>query len=414
MGKYIYPDAIITTAGHVDHGKTTLVHALSGVWVARYSEEIKRAMTVKLGYMTIGLYECPSMEGEFRVISDGLLKDGRCPNGDEPILRRKVSILDVPGHEVLISTMISGISYVDAALLVIDASMPVPQPQTEEHFTALSIMGLDKLIVVQNKLDLVAKEQALENYKQIKRFLSGTWAEDSPIIPVSSLHKVNIEAVSTLVDRLAKPREVSSGDFRMLVLRSFNVNKPGTAPDKLVGGVLGGTVIRGMAKVGDEIEIRPGLKLGNKYVPITTKIVSIAIGNERVDEARPGGLVGIGTELDPALTKADSLVGSVIGKPGTLPPVWNDLSLEFHRIEKPGDEALKELSFKPKDVVMVHVGSAAVMGIVKGFHGGRLDVMLRKAVSAEEDSKVVITKQVNNRWRIVGYGILKDGNVVLD
>jgi translation initiation factor 2 subunit 3 len=225
---------------------------------------------------------------------------------------------------------------------------------------------------------------------------------------------VNIEAVSTLVDRLAKPREVSSGDFRMLVLRSFNVNKPGTAPDKLVGGVLGGTVIRGMAKVGDEIEIRPGLKLGNKYVPITTKIVSIAIGNERVDEARPGGLVGIGTELDPALTKADSLVGSVIGKPGTLPPVWNDLSLEFHRIEKPGDEALKELSFKPKDVVMVHVGSAAVMGIVKGFHGGRLDVMLRKAVSAEEDSKVVITKQVNNRWRIVGYGILKDGNVVLD
>jgi len=414
MGKYIYPDAIITTAGHVDHGKTTLVHALSGVWVARYSEEIKRAMTVKLGYITIGLYECPSMEGEFRVISDGLLKDGKCPNGDEPILRRKVSILDVPGHEVLISTMISGISYVDAALLVIDASMPVPQPQTEEHFTALSIMGLDKLIVVQNKLDLVAKEQALENYKQIKRFLSGTWAEGSPIIPVSSLHKVNIEAVSTLVDRLAKPREVSSGDFRMLVLRSFNVNKPGTAPDKLVGGVLGGTVIRGMAKVGDEIEIRPGLKLGNKYVPITTKIVSIAIGNERVDEARPGGLVGIGTELDPALTKADSLVGSVIGKPGTLPPVWSDLFLEFHRIEKPGDEALKELSFKPKDVVMVHVGSAAVMGIVKGFHGGKLDVMLRKAVSAEEDSKVVITKQVNNRWRIVGYGILKDGNVVLD
>jgi len=325
-----------------------------------------------------------------------------------------VSILDVPGHEVLISTMISGISYVDAALLVIDASMPVPQPQTEEHFTALSIMGLDKLIVVQNKLDLVAKEQALENYKQIRRFLSGTWAEGSPVIPVSSLHKVNIEAVSTLVDRLVKPREVSDGDFRMLVLRSFNVNKPGTTPDKLVGGVLGGTVIRGMAKVGDEIEIRPGLRLGNKYVPITTKIVSIAIGNERVDEARPGGLVGIGTELDPALTKADSLVGSVIGKPGTLPPVWSDLSLEFHRIEKPGDEALKELSFKPKDVVMVHVGSAAVMGIVKGFHGDRLDIMLRKAVSAEEDSKVVITKQVNNRWRIVGYGILKDGNVVLD
>lgn len=97
------------------------------------------------------------------------------PNGDEPVLKRKVSILDVPGHEVLISTMISGISYIDAALLVIDASMPVPQPQTEEHFMALTIMGLSKLIVVQNKLDLVNKEQALENYKQIRQFLSNTW-----------------------------------------------------------------------------------------------------------------------------------------------------------------------------------------------------------------------------------------------
>ncbi|MCG2863024.1 MAG: translation initiation factor IF-2 subunit gamma [Vulcanisaeta sp.] len=414
MSKYVYPDAIITTAGHVDHGKTTLVHALSGVWVARYSEEIKRAMTVKLGYITIGLYECPSMEGEFRIISDGLLKDGKCPNGDEPILRRKVSILDVPGHEVLISTMISGVSYVDAALLVIDASMPVPQPQTEEHFMALGIVGVKKLIVVQNKLDLVTKEQALENYKQIKNFLRGTWAEGSPIIPVSSLHRVNIEAVSTLINELVKPREVAGGDFRMLVLRSFNVNRPGTPPDKLVGGVLGGTVIRGSAKVGDEIEIRPGLKLGNKYEPIITKIVSIAIGDERVEEARPGGLVGIGTELDPALTKADSLVGSVVGKPGTLPPVWSDLSLEFHRIERPRDEALREVSFKPKDVVMVHVGSAAVMGIVKGFHGNTLDVTLRKAVSADEGSKVVITKQINNRWRIIGYGILKGGNVVLE
>ncbi|MGC8607697.1 MAG: translation initiation factor IF-2 subunit gamma [Vulcanisaeta sp.] len=414
MSKYIYPDAIIATAGHVDHGKTTLVHALSGVWVARYSEEIKRAMTVKLGYITIGLYECPSMEGEFRIISDGLLKDGKCPNGDEPALKRKVSILDVPGHEVLISTMISGISYIDAALLVIDASMPVPQPQTEEHFTALTIMGLNKLIVVQNKLDLVNKEQALENYKQIKQFLGNTWAKNSPVIPISSLHKVNIEVISTLIDKLVPPREASGGDFRMFVLRSFNVNKPGTSPDKLVGGVLGGTVIKGSAKVNDEIEIRPGLKLGNKYEPIITRIVSIAIGNERIEEARPGGLVGIGTELDPALTKADSLVGSVVGKPGTLPPVWSELTLEFHRIEKPGDQALRDVTFKPRDIVMVHVGSAAVMGIVKGFHGGKLDITLRKAVSTEQNSKVVITKQVNNRWRIVGYGILKDGNAVLE
>ncbi|WP_069806443.1 translation initiation factor IF-2 subunit gamma [Vulcanisaeta thermophila] len=411
--EYYYPDAVITTAGHVDHGKTTLVHALSGVWVARYSEEIKRAMTVKLGYITIGIYECPSMEG-FRFISDGLLQNGKCPNGDEPVLRRRVSILDVPGHEVLISTMISGISYVDAALLVIDASMPVPQPQTEEHFTALTIMGLKKLIVVQNKLDLVTKEQALENYRQIRRFLKGTWAEDAPVIPVSSLHKVNVDAVASLINEMVPPKDVSTGDFRMLVLRSFNVNRPGTPPDKLVGGVLGGTVIRGSVRVGEEVEIRPGLKLGNKYEPLVTKVVSIAIGDERIEEARPGGLVGIGTELDPALTKADALVGSVVGKPGTLPPVWSDVSLEFHSIERAVDKSTGEVSFKPKDVVMVHIGSAAIMGIVKSFRNGTLDVTLRRAVCAEEGSKAVITKQISNRWRIVGYGVLKGGTTVLE
>ncbi len=411
--QYVYPDAIVTTAGHVDHGKTTLVQALSGVWVARYSEEIKRAMTIKLGYITIGLYECPSME-EFNIISDGLLKDGKCPTGEEPRLKRRISILDVPGHEVLISTMISGISYVDGAIMVIDASMPVPQPQTEEHFVALSIIGVKRMLVVQNKIDLVTKEQALENYRQIKDFLKGTWAEGSPIIPTSSLHKVNIDVVATLLDRLIPPKEYVGGDFRMIVLRSFNVNKPGTPPDRLVGGVLGGTVLKGSAKVGDEIEIRPGLKLKDKYEPLITKIVSIAIGNEFVEEARPGGLVGISTELDPALTKADALVGSVVGKPGTLPPVWSELVLEFHKIERLKDVSLRDVTFKPKDVIVVHIGSAAVMGVVKSVRGDMIEVVLRKAVCADPESKAVITKQIGTRWRIVGYGILKDGKVVLE
>jgi len=411
---YTYPDAIITTAGHVDHGKTTLVHALSGTWVARYSEEIKRAMTIKLGYTTISIYECPSIDDEFRFLSDGLLKNGKCPNGDEPVFKRRISILDVPGHEVLISTMISGIAFVDTAILVIDASMPVPQPQTEEHFIALTIMGLKRLLVVQNKIDLVPREKAIENYNQIRGFLRGTWAEDSPIVPVSSLHGINIDAVSTLLNKIVPPKSVdSSSPFRMLVLRSFNVNKPGTPPEKLVGGVLGGTVVRGSARVGDEIEIRPGLKLGDKYEPIFTRIISIAIGNDYVEEARPGGLLGLGTELDPALTKADSLVGNVVGKPGTLPPVWVELELEFHRIERRNADP-SSTQFKPKDVVMINVGSASVMGIVKEFRRDRLTVTLRRAVCSETNLKAVVTRQVGSRWRIVGYGVLKGGKSVLE
>ena len=410
-----YPDIIICTAGHVDHGKTTLVHALSGVWVARHSEELKRAMTIKLGYITLNIYECPSMDGEFRYVSDGLLDSGKCPTGDEPIFKRRISILDVPGHEVLISTMISGVSFVDAALMVIDASMPCPQPQTEEHFIALSIMGVKKMIVVQNKIDLVPKEKALENYKQIKNFLRGTWAEDSPIIPVSALHKVNIEAVVSLMYEYFPPRietEVSR-PARMHVLRSFNINRPGTTPDKLVGGILGGVVTQGEFKIGDEVEIRPGLKIRDKYIPITTEITSIAIGNEFVDTAKPGALVGIGTKLDPALTKADALVGSIVGKPGTLPPVWSEIEVEFHKIKTPTSREV-ETTFKPNDVVMINVGSSTTLGIVKSSKKDFLTLALRRAICADENSKIVITRQIGTRWRIIGYGILKGGKTVLE
>jgi len=410
-----YPDIIICTAGHVDHGKTTLVHALSGVWVARHSEELKRAMTIKLGYITLNIYECPSMDGEFRYISDGLLSNGKCPTGDEPIFKRRISILDVPGHEVLISTMISGVSFVDAAIMVIDASMPCPQPQTEEHFIALSIMGVKKMIVVQNKIDLVPKEKAIENYRQIKNFLKGTWAEDSPIIPVSALHKVNIEAVVSLMYEYFPPRietEVSR-PARMHVLRSFNINRPGTPPDKLAGGILGGVVTQGEFKIGDEIEIRPGLKIKDKYIPITTEITSIAIGNEFVDIAKPGALVGIGTKLDPALTKADALVGSIVGKPGTLPPVWSEIELEFHEIKALTSRGI-ETTFKPNDVVMINVGSSATLGIIKSSKKSILTLALRRAICADEDSKIVITRQIGTRWRIVGYGILKGGKTVLE
>ncbi|NPA23773.1 MAG: translation initiation factor IF-2 subunit gamma [Crenarchaeota archaeon] len=408
MGNFIYPDTILTTLGHVDHGKTTLVQALSGVWVARHSEEIKRAMTIKLGYVTIGIYECPS--GEFRYVTDGLLKDGKCPDGSEPKLIRKISILDVPGHEVLLSTMIAGVGFVDGALMIVDASMPCPQPQTEEHFLAATIMGLREMIVIQNKIDLVPKEKAIENYRQIRKFLAGTWAEKAPVVPVSALHKVNIDAVATLIhEKFPRKERSEAGPPMMHVLRSFNVNKPGTPPEKLVGGVLGGVVVRGELKIGDEIEIRPGLKLGAKLVPLRTWITSVSIGPEFVDYARPGALVGIGTKLDPALTKADSLVGSVVGLPGQLPPVWTEVELEYELIRQE-----KQYQLKRGDVLMVNVGAATVLGIVKDLRKERVTVTLRKAICAEQGAKMVITKQVENRWRIVGYGVLKGGKIAYE
>ncbi len=409
MVEFTYPDSILITAGHVDHGKTTVVEALSGEWVARHSEEIRRAMTIKLGYTNVDLYDCG---GEYPVVPNGLVKDGKCPDGGDAKFIRRISILDAPGHEVLLSTMISGVSFVDGALMVVDASMPVPQPQTEEHFIALGIMGIKSMVIVQNKIDLVNRDKAIENYLQIKNFVKGTWAEPSRIIPISALHKVNIDALATAINDVVKPKEFDiSKPPIMHVLRSFNVNKPGTPPEKLIGGVLGGTLVQGRIRVGDEVEVRPGLRLGDRYMPLRTKVVSIAIGSQMVDEARPGGLVGLGTLLDPALTKADALVGSVVGEPGKLPPVYTIIDIEYHQIGRRGiDTRLRQ-----GEQVMVIAGSATVRGVVKEAKGDKVSIdLIKRGLCLPDGSRVVVIKQVAARWRIVGWGLLKGGNVVLD
>ena len=375
-------------------------------------------MTIKLGYADVNIYECPSEEGYGRFVSDGLLRDGRCPNGDEPRLHRKISILDVPGHEVLIATMISGAALVDAALMVVDASMPVPQPQTEEHFAALTIMGVRHMVVAQNKIDVVSREKALENYRQIRGFLKGTWAAESPIVPLSALHKVNIDALTGYINQHVPRRAVdTSAPPRMLVVRSFNVNKPGTPPSELRGGVIGGTLIQGVLRVGDEIEVRPGIRYqrGDKavYQPLVSRVVSIAYGNVQVEEARPGGLVGLMTELDPALAKADALAGSVCGRPGTLPPVWTALDFEFKPLERLVQREKME-PIKPKEALMINVGSATTWGLVTKVRKDVVSVSLRRAICAERGARIVVSRQVRQRWRVIGYGNIVGGEVALE
>ena len=174
------PEVNIGVVGHVDHGKTTLVQAITGKWTATHSEELKRGMTIKLGYADGNIAKCPYCEGPEAYTTEPI-----CPRcGSETILLRRVSFVDAPGHEILMATMLSGAALMDGAILVIAANESCPQPQTREHFAALDIVGIRNLVVVQNKVEVVSKEEALKNYEAIRSFLKGTWAEDLPIIPI--------------------------------------------------------------------------------------------------------------------------------------------------------------------------------------------------------------------------------------
>ena len=141
------PQAVVNIGmvGHVDHGKTTLTEALSGIWTDVHSEELRRGISIRLGYADTSFYRCPSC---------GLYTTKEtCPrDGSETEFLRRVSFVDAPGHETLMATMLSGAAIMDGAVLVIAANEPCPQPQTKEHLMALDITGIDKIVIVQNKI----------------------------------------------------------------------------------------------------------------------------------------------------------------------------------------------------------------------------------------------------------------------
>src|SRR5947208_3036099 len=283
----------------------------------------------------------------------------------------------------------------DGALLVIAANEDVPQPQTKEHLMALGIIGVNKIVIVQNKIDIVDPKQAEENYKQIQAFVKGTVAEGSPIVPVSAHHDVNLDVLLMMIQKVipTRPREESK-PAKMYVARSFDVNQPGIPPEKIVGGVLGGSLMQGKAKVGEEIEISPGrqVTVGNRteWKNLTTTVRSLQSGGAARKEVRPGGLIAIGTNLDPVLTKADGLVGRVVGPPGTLPEVLMKMSVEVNLLERVVGvaEDLPVEGIKTSEPLMVSVGTATTVGVVTSARENRADMALKIPVVAELGQRV--------------------------
>jgi len=404
------PEVNIGTMGHVDHGKTTLVQALTGVWASRHSEELKRGITIKLGYADMPIYKCPSCEPPKNYSTLPV-----CPNcGSKAAFARAVSFVDAPGHEALTATMLSGAAIMDGALLVIAADEPCPQPQTREHLAAADAIGISNIVIVQNKIDIVDEKRARKSYEEIKRFVQGTVAEKAPIIPVSAQHGVNIDVlIQAMEEFIPTPKRDETKPPLMYIVRSFDINKPGTLIDKLEGGVIGGTVIQGKIAVRDQIEIRPGMiseKEGrSKYNPLITEITSLQAGGKKVDEVTCGGLVGVGTLLDPSYSKADGLTGNIAGKTGMLPPTLPEITMETHILEQAvGTKELTRIEeVGMNETLLLHVGAAITVGKVVSVTKGGVKAELNRPVCAQTGSRVAISRKIAGRWRLIGYGLIK-------
>ncbi|MEM3178233.1 MAG: translation initiation factor IF-2 subunit gamma, partial [Candidatus Micrarchaeaceae archaeon] len=354
----------IGTLGHVDHGKTTLTAAITGVWTDKHSESVKRSMTIKLGYADALIRKCNNCEGAAAFT----VKDKCEKCGGDAVPFRRISILDAPGHETLMATAIAGSNVIDAVLFVIAANEECPMPQTREHLMIINALEKKSAIIVQTKIDIVGKEAAEKNYAQIRNFVKGSVIENAPIVPVVASKNINIDALLEQIAKIEVPKRDIDSDPLMYIVRSFDVNKPGTPIESMTGGVVGGSIIKGKFKVGDEIEIRPGINVARDkskkeiYEPIITKIESLSTSENRIEEALPGGLIAIGTDLNPVLTKADSLVGNIVGHVGKLPDVKDSLELEYHDLNR---SDLPKQAFREDEPLILGIGTGTVVGYVK-------------------------------------------------
>jgi translation initiation factor 2 subunit 3 len=404
--RYGYQPCInIGTSGHVDHGKTTLVEAITGVWTSGHSEELRRGITIKVGYADAAFYKCPNCKPPSNYSVQP--KCNLCDSDAQ--LTRVVSFVDSPGHESLMANMLSGGALMDGSILVIAANEKVPQPQTREHLLALQVLGIKNIVIVQNKVDLVEKEKAIENYNQIIEFVGGSVAEKAPIIPISAQHRINIDALIENIEKyIPTPERINNNTGIMHILRSFDINKPGTPIKNIKGGALGGALIQGEFETGSEIEILPGIynEKKNKYEPIFSEIASLATGAGIVDKVKPGGLVAIGSKLDPSFIKSDSLIGSVIGKPNSLPDTVEEMSIDINLFDTAvgTQDLVKVEPVKNKESLRLNIGTAVTTGTVTGSKNNRIEIRVKKPVCLMEKSKVAISRRIADRWRLIGAG----------
>jgi len=307
------------------------------------------------------------------------------------------------------ATMLSGAAIIDAAILVIAANEGI-KPQTREHFMALKAKKIKNMIIVQNKIDLVSKEQALKNYFEIKEFLKGTDYENSDIIPISAQQEINLDKLIEKISKIEIPNKDENSNPIFLIARSFDVNRPGTDLEKINGGILGGVLKQGKLKVGDEIEIKPGITIkraGHQdYQTIYTKICSIRKGKFQVNEVGPGASISLETELDPYLTKADALSGCICGLKNKLPEISDKVKMKIELFKEVlGIQDHKEVSsIKLKEMLMLSVQTTITVGIVQKINKNEIELNLNVPIIKFAKENVGIARNVDNHWRLIGWG----------
>ena len=376
--------------GSVSDGKSTTVYQLTSTKTQKYSSELKRNITIKPGYANMKIYN-----------DNGKLVSSNSSNKNiKGELCHHLSFIDCPGHYELIITMLSSIKLMDGIIVVVSAAEEINnKPQLRQHLNAISIGGFKNIIILFNKLDLIKKNIALKRKKDLDDLLSEFNIKPKAIIPTSinlGLGKENI--LKAIMEFFPPSRKENNNNPTFYITRSFNINKNNCNINKLKGGVVGGSLLNGKFKVGDEIEIKPGIiiKKDNNTIikPIKTIIKSLKSDEVDLDIAQTGGLIGIGTDIDPYFVSNDNLAGSIAGLTGTLPDIKNKIKINYNLIDT-------NVNINDNDLLYLMIGPMSVKAkyIDNYFY-------LDKPVCVDESMMIIISKNISNKFSIIGYGYI--------
>lgn len=420
----------IGTIGHVAHGKSTVVKAISGVQTVRFKNELERNITIKLGYANAKIYKCEEDRCPrpmcYKAYGSGKEDSPMCDvpgfENSRMKLLRHVSFVDCPGHDILMATMLNGAAIMDGALLLIAANESCPQPQTLEHLAAVDLMQLQHIIILQNKVDLVQENIAINQHEAIQRFIQGTNADGAPVVPISAQLKYNIDVVCEyIVNKIPIPVRDFTSAPNMIVIRSFDVNKPGSEVDEIKGGVAGGSILKGVLRVNQNIEVRPGIVVKDendnfKCSPIYSRIVSLFAEQNELQFAVPGGLIGVGTTMDPTLTRADRLVGQVLGEVGSLPEVYVELEVNCFLLRrlvgvrtKDTERQARVTKLAKGEMLMLNIGSMSTGTRVIAVKNIFAKLQLTSPVCTSKGEKIALSRRIDRHWRLIGWGEIKAG-----
>lgn len=408
--------------GHVSNGKSTLTECLTKTKTQKHTDELIRNITIKLGYANAKIFKCENgcAAPECYQSTDSSVMEHLCIIcGNPTTLKMHTSHVDCPGHYSLMSVMLNGTTVMDHTILVESCANKIfPAPQTIEHYNITKEIGINPAFAVLNKSDLFSKHR-MEVEKLVQN-LRNFVGEDIKIVPISGTLGINIDVVCEYLANIKLKKKDLESDFKMLVIRSFNVNHPRTKINELKGGVFGGSLTRGIMKINDSCIVYPGFvsmksnvdvngqEIKWQYCPLRCNIISINSDKNSLDFAIPGGLIGVQLDIDPGMTCGDNLVGQVMFKESenmSHVKVYEIIQITYNKL------ANKTSTINTNDNISINVNSNKINCKVIKKKSKYLNLLLEKPICAEIGDKVTINIISNQTTDIdiYGYGEIIDG-----